>query len=106
MQAALAYKEKGNAAYKAGNLKRAITQYTQAVDYAKSVSDSNTPALGEEEASSSSSVDKAALLSQAKEVKKSSWLNLAAAHIKMQEYKEAINYATQVGGSHDMENWT
>lgn len=100
VQAALAYKEKGNVAYKAGNTRRAIAQYTQALDYAKSVSldSSSAPGLPEEEPSSSS-VDKAAVVSQAKEVKKSSWLNLAAAHMKLQEYADAIKYATQVGAS-------
>jgi tetratricopeptide (TPR) repeat protein len=99
VQAALAHKEKGNAAYKAGNLRRAITQYNQAVDFAKAASDATaSSALPDEEpGSSSSSVDKTALVSQAKEVKKSSWLNLAAAHMKLQEYGDTVKYATQVG---------
>lgn len=95
VKAALGCKDKGNAAYKAGKLPRAIAQYSMAVEFAKSVGSSPGTPLDNEGAASSSG-SQAAQQSAAKEVRKSALLNLAAAYLKEKDWGEAIKSATQV----------
>lgn len=70
-------KEKGNAAYKAGRLERAVKKYEAAVrviEYDKDFGD---------------------MKQASKDLKKSAWLNLAAAHLKLQNYKYVIDNCTK-----------
>ncbi|MEW5304229.1 MAG: hypothetical protein WDW36_006854 [Sanguina aurantia] len=79
--AAVIKKDKGNVAFKAGNLKKAMRDWDQAakiVDYDKDFAD-------EHKAGS-------------KDVKKSCWLNTAAAKLKQGDWKEAEKSCTKVLG--------
>lgn len=85
VDAAKVFKEKGNAAFKAGRLKRAVTCY--------------------DKAASMVAVDKAFaedLLAASKELKKSCWLNLAAVYLKQGNKKKVLencNKVLEVDGS-------
>ncbi|CAD7701085.1 unnamed protein product [Ostreobium quekettii] len=71
-------KEKGNTAYKEGKLSRAIKRYNDAI---RAVEHDNE--FGD-------------LKKDSKELKKSLWLNLAAAHLKQKSYKDVIQNCTKV----------
>ncbi|KAJ9517315.1 hypothetical protein QJQ45_016684 [Haematococcus lacustris] len=77
--AAVVRKDKGNAAYKAGNLARAVHQYDKAVSLLSV--DTSFPED---------------IKAQAKEVRKSAALNLAAAHLRQQSWAAAAKEASRV----------
>lgn len=79
VEAANMKKEKGNKAYKEGNTTRAIAMYDKAVtiiNYDKNFSED--------------------LKHRCRDLKKSCWLNLAAAHLKNHNYKEVKANCTKV----------
>lgn len=79
--AASARKEKGNKAYKENKLDRAIKQYEKGaslIQYDKDFSEE--------------------LKHQSKDIKKSCWLNLAAAQLKRKQYQEVIQNCDKVLG--------
>lgn len=76
IEAAGLRKEKGNKAYKEGRLERAVKQYTSAVEFCTSIQDKD---LDSEQASLKATV---------KDIKKSCWLNLAAADLKLERYAD------------------
>lgn len=94
LASALARKEKGNAAYKAGRLARAARQYNAAVEAATSIQERDLSPNPAEESTSGSS---AAIMSQAKEVKKTCMNNWAAVELKWKNWAEAAKQATKVG---------
>lgn len=102
LAAAQARKEKGNAAYKAGRIARAVRQYAAAYDNANSINERDmAPHPVSTAASSSSSSEEggltnAQILAQAKEVKKAASLNLAAAALKQANWGEAVKQASKV----------
>eukprot|EP00878_Enallax_costatus_P000765 GHUV01000883.1.p1 GENE.GHUV01000883.1~~GHUV01000883.1.p1 ORF type:complete len:637 (+),score=229.81 GHUV01000883.1:67-1911(+) len=93
IESALARKEKGNAAYKAGKLVRAARQYHQAVETANSVQEKDM-APNPVDASTGPSVG--SLLSQAKDIKKACMNNWAAVELKRKNWAEAAKQASKV----------
>uniref|UniRef100_A0A383W6I9 peptidylprolyl isomerase n=1 Tax=Tetradesmus obliquus TaxID=3088 RepID=A0A383W6I9_TETOB len=93
LASALSRKEKGNAAYKAGRLARAARQYSAAVEAANSIQERD---LSRNPAGDADGPSPAALLAQAKDVKKACANNWAAVELKRKNWGEAASQATKV----------